>query len=168
MSLMATCESPLGRGGAQRRGGFFVTDTHPEAFGFCPSQEGIGYPSLVILNDHPPRELQRALAPRWRTGPSAPRVGSASPQGAETRRTDVRHYKPLVVRYASPLFCSSINIQKLRRAQHGLAESRQRLPLSRRLDRRLIFLTLQMSQPTFGECIDFTRGQLDLLPGGNA
>jgi hypothetical protein len=26
---------------AQRRAGFFVINTHPEAFGFCPSQEGI-------------------------------------------------------------------------------------------------------------------------------
>jgi hypothetical protein len=34
-------KSPLGRGGAQRRGGFFVATTHPEAFGFCPSQERI-------------------------------------------------------------------------------------------------------------------------------
>jgi len=37
----AVGKSPLGRGGAQRRGGFFVATTHPEAFGFCPSQEGI-------------------------------------------------------------------------------------------------------------------------------
>jgi len=28
---------------AQRRGGFFVAKTHPEAFGFCPSQEGIDF-----------------------------------------------------------------------------------------------------------------------------
>ena len=25
---------------AERRGGFFVATTHPEAFGFCPSREG--------------------------------------------------------------------------------------------------------------------------------
>ena len=31
----------LGRDGAQRQGGFLVADTHPEAFGFYPSQEGI-------------------------------------------------------------------------------------------------------------------------------
>ena len=42
------CKSPLGRGGAQRRGGFFLATTHPEAFGFCPSQEGIN--SLVVLH----------------------------------------------------------------------------------------------------------------------
>jgi len=34
-------KSPPWRGGAQRRGGFSVMNTHPEAFGFCPSQEGI-------------------------------------------------------------------------------------------------------------------------------
>jgi len=26
---------------AERRGGPFVINTHPEAFGFCPSREGI-------------------------------------------------------------------------------------------------------------------------------
>jgi len=40
---MAAWKSPLGRGGAQRRGGSFVTHTHPEAFGFCPSEEGIQF-----------------------------------------------------------------------------------------------------------------------------
>src|SRR5262245_26743125 len=50
--LRPACESPPWEGWragevlrrlhavAQRRGGFFVTRTHPEAFGFCPSQEG--------------------------------------------------------------------------------------------------------------------------------
>ena len=39
--------NPLSGGGraatavAQRRGGFFVINTHPEAFGFCPSYVGI-------------------------------------------------------------------------------------------------------------------------------
>ena len=28
---------------AERRGGFFLAGTHPEAFGFCPSQEGIEF-----------------------------------------------------------------------------------------------------------------------------
>ena len=46
----AVWESPLGRGGAQRRGGLLVTNTHPEAFGFCPSLEGIGYSSPPVLN----------------------------------------------------------------------------------------------------------------------
>ena len=54
---MVACESPLGEGWrpatagrattavVQRRGGFFVDHTHPEAFGFCPSQEGIDFDS---------------------------------------------------------------------------------------------------------------------------
>jgi hypothetical protein len=48
--FMASYESPFGRGGAQRRGGVFVAATHPEAFGFCPSQEGID--SLGMLSDN--------------------------------------------------------------------------------------------------------------------
>jgi len=42
----AVWKSPLGRGGAQRGVGFFAMNTHPEAFGFCPSQ---GIHSLSFL-----------------------------------------------------------------------------------------------------------------------
>ena len=54
MSLMPTSESPLGRGERLKLrpapGGFFLATTHPEAFGFCPSQEGID--SLGMLSDN--------------------------------------------------------------------------------------------------------------------
>ena len=39
-------ESPLGRGGPERRGGFFLATTHPDAFGFYSSQEVIPFGML--------------------------------------------------------------------------------------------------------------------------
>ena len=46
IALTIAPENPSGKGGvaaiAQRSEWFFAENTHPEAFGFCPSQEGIG------------------------------------------------------------------------------------------------------------------------------